>query len=63
MGKKKIVGNVYVNDLYANSDTFTWTEFIRAYNQGTVNGFMIIGGQLICEAPFRQGVLTGITGY
>ena len=62
MGKKKIVGNVYVNDLYANSDTFTWTEFIRAYNQGTVNGFMIIGGQLICTSPFRQAVLTGITG-
>lgn len=62
-GKDKIKGNVYVNDLYANSDTFTWTEFIRAYNQGTVNGFMIVGGQLICEAPMRQGVLTGITGY
>lgn len=61
--KDTIKGNVYQNDLYANSDTFTWTQFIHAYNQGTVNGFMIVGGQLICEAPMRQGVLTGITGY
>lgn len=60
---KDIKGNVYVNQLYANSDVFTWTQFIHSYNQGTVNGFMIVGGQLICEAPFRQGVLTGITGY
>ena len=35
---------------------------IKAYNQGTVNGFMILGGQLINLAPFRSGVLTGITG-
>lgn len=62
-GKETIKANVYQNELYANSDTFTWTEFIRAYNQGTVNGFMIVGGQLICEAPMRQGVLTGITGF
>ncbi len=61
--KDTIKANVYQNDLYAHSDTFTWTEFIRAYNQGTVNGFMIVGGQLICEAPMRQGVLTGITGF
>ncbi len=63
MAKDKIKGNVYVNSLYAPGDAFTWTEFIHAYNQGTVNGFMILGGQLICEAPFRQAVLTGITGY
>ena len=61
--KETIKANVYQNDLYANSETFTWTEFIRAYNQGTVNGFMIVGGQLVCEAPNRNGVLTGITGY
>ncbi len=62
-GKETIKANVYQNDFYANSDTFTWTEFIRAYNQGTVNGFMIVGGQLVCEAPMRQAVLTGVTGY
>jgi hypothetical protein len=59
---KDIEGNVYVDKIYAPGDAFTWTGMIRAYNQGTVNGFMILGGQLICTAPFRQGVLTGITG-
>lgn len=55
-------GNVYEDKLYAPGDAFTWTGMIEAYNQGTVNGFMILGGQLICLAPFRNGVLTGITG-
>jgi hypothetical protein len=59
---KDIEGNVYEDKLYAPGDAFTWTGMIKAYNQGTVNGFMILGGQLICLAPFRQGVLTGITG-
>jgi hypothetical protein len=57
-----IEGNVYEDKLYAPGDAFTWTGMVRAYNQGTVNGFMILGGQLICTAPFRQGVLTNITG-
>lgn len=59
---KDVEGNVYEDKLYAPGDAFTWTGLIKAYNQGTVNGFMILGGQLICTAPFRQGVLTGITG-
>jgi hypothetical protein len=59
---KDIEGNVYEDKIYSPGDTFTWTGMIKAYNQGTVNGFMIVGGQLICLAPFRQGVLTGITG-
>jgi len=59
---KDIHGNVYENRLYAPGDAFTWTGMIRAYNQATVNGFMILGGQLICLAPFRNGVLTGVTG-
>lgn len=59
---KDIEGNVYEDKMYSPGDTFTWTGMIKAYNQGTVNGFMIVGGQLICKAPFRQGVLTGITG-
>ncbi len=59
---KDIQGNVYEDKIYAPGDTFTWTGMIRAYNQGAVNGFMIIGGQLINRAPFRNGVLTGITG-
>lgn len=60
---KDIEGNVYEDKIYAPGDAFTWTGMIRAYNQGTVNGFMILGGQLLSIAPFRNGVLTGITGY
>jgi len=59
---KDIEGNVYEDKIYAPGDAFTWTGMIRAYNQGTINGFMILGGQLICKAPFRNGVLTGVTG-
>lgn len=58
---KKIVGNVYEDSMYSPS-AFTWTGWIKAYNQGAVNGFMIMGGQLICTAPLRNGVLTGVTG-
>lgn len=59
---KDIEGNVYEDKLYAPGDAFTWTGMIKSYNQGTVNGFMVLGGQLINKAPFRSGVLTGITG-
>lgn len=59
---KDIEGNVYENRMYAPGDAFTWTGMIRAYNQGTVNGFMIVGGQLIALAPFRNAVLTGVAG-
>lgn len=58
---RNVEDNVYQNALYAPS-AFTWTGWIRPYNQGAINGFMIFGGQLIAEAPFRQGVLTGIAG-
>lgn len=58
---KVIEGNVYEDSLYSPS-AFTWTGWIKAYNQGAINGFMILGGQLICTDPFRNGVLTGITG-
>jgi hypothetical protein len=59
---KDIEGNVYEDKMYAPGDAFTWTGMIKAFNQGTINGFMVLGGQLVCLAPFRQGVLTGITG-
>lgn len=60
-GGKNVVGNVYEYSEYDPS-AFTWTGWIKAYNQAAINGFMIFGGQLICTAPFRQGVLTGISG-
>lgn len=59
---KVIEGNVYEDAEYAPGNAFTWTGWIRAYNQGAINGFMIMGGQLLCTNPFRNGVLTGITG-
>lgn len=59
---KVIEGNVYQDAEYAPGNAFTWTGWIRAYNQGAINGFMIMGGQLLCTDPFRNGVLTGITG-
>ncbi len=59
---KVIEGNVYEDSLYAPGNAFTWTGWIRAYNQGAINGFVILGGQLICRDPFRNGVLTGVTG-
>jgi hypothetical protein len=59
---KDIQGNVYTDPDYNTSNAFTWTGWIRAYNQGAINGFMIMGGQLICRDPFRNGVLTGVTG-
>lgn len=58
---KVIEGNVY-EDSHYDPSAFTWTNWIRAYNQGAINGFMILGGQLICTDPFRNGVLTGISG-
>ncbi len=58
---KLIEGNVYEDRNYAPS-AFSWTGWIRAYNMGAINGFMIFGGQLVSTAPFRLGVLTGITG-
>lgn len=59
---KAIEGNVYSEAFYAPSQAFTWTGWIRAYNQGAINGFMILGGQLLCTAPLRNGVLTGVAG-
>jgi hypothetical protein len=59
---KDIEANVYGDTKYDPKGAFTWTGFIDAYNQGTQNGFMICGGQLISTAPMRNGVLTGIAG-
>ncbi len=59
---KNIEGNVYEDSRYSPSNAFTWTGWIRAYNQGAINGFMILGGQLLCTNPWRNGVLTGVTG-
>ncbi len=59
---KNIEGNIYEYNPANATKAFTWTNWIEAYAQGAVNGFMIMGGQLVCTDPIRNGVLTGITG-
>lgn len=59
---ENIKGNIYEYNSANATKAFTWTNWIQAYNQGAVNGFMIMGGELICTDPLRNGVLTGITG-
>jgi len=59
---EQIKGNIYMYNPANATKAFTWTKWIKAYNQGAVNGFMIMAGQLICTDPFRNGKLTGITG-
>ena len=62
LGSETIKGNIYNYSPSNATKAFTWTNWIRAYNQGAINGFMIMGGQLICTDPFRNGKITGITG-
>jgi hypothetical protein len=57
-----IEGNVYESSEYNPKGAFTWTDWIKAYNQATVNGFIILGGQAVCTAPLRNAVINGITG-
>lgn len=58
---KDIKGNIYT-DRKGITKAFSWTGWVEAYNQAAVNGFIIIGGNLISLAPFRNGKLTGVTG-
>lgn len=57
-----IKGNIYEYNPANATKAFTWTGWVKAYNQAAMNGFMIMGGQFICSAPMRQGKLTGVTG-
>lgn len=62
VGSQLIKGNIYEFDIKNFGKAFTWTGFIKAFNQGAINGFMIMGGQLYCTAPLRNGKITGVTG-
>ena len=57
-----IQGNVYEDSMYSPKGAFTWTGWIRAYNMGAINGFVILGGQLVCVQPWRNAALTNVTG-
>lgn len=59
---ENIKGNIYEYNPANATKAFTFTNWIRAYNQAAINGFMIMSGQLICTDPFRNGKLTGVTG-
>lgn len=59
---KNIKGNIYMYNPANATKAFSWTNWVKAYNQGAVNGFMIMGGQLVCTDPFRNAKLTGIIG-
>ncbi len=45
-----IKGNIY---------EFNPKNYTKAF---AINGFMIMGGQLYCTAPLRNGKITGVTG-
>jgi hypothetical protein len=63
LSSKLIKGNIYEEyDQSGANKAFTWTGFIKPYNQAAVNGFMIMGGQLIATNPWRNAKLTGIFG-
>jgi hypothetical protein len=62
LGSETIKGNIYNYSPSNATKAFTWTNWIRAYNQAAVNGFMIMGGQLICTDPFRNGKIINIAG-
>lgn len=62
LASQSIIGNIYEHNPANATKAFTWTGMVKAYNQAAVNGFMIMGGQLICTAPMRNGKLTGVTG-
>src|ERR1035437_3583641 len=41
---------------------FSWSGWIKPSNQAALIGHVYLGGNLLCDNPKRQGVLTGITG-
>ena len=57
---KYIKANIYEEGKDAGN-AFTWTGFIESINMGAVNGFIIMGGDLITNDPRRQGLRYGIT--
>lgn len=40
---------------------FSWSNWIKPTNSASVIGHVYLGGELICDNPLRQGVLTGCT--
>lgn len=59
VASRYIEGNSY-GDM-PESLGFSWTGWIKAYNQFAFNSFVVLGGNLITEDPRRHGKLSGIT--
>lgn len=53
-----IEGNDYSN---VEGLGFSWTNWVKPTNAAAIVSHIYFGGELICENPKRQGVLTGIT--
>ena len=54
-----IQGNDYSNVLGLG---FSWIDWVRPINAAALVGRIVLGGQLICDNPLRQGTLYAITG-
>jgi len=54
-----IEGNDYSNVLGLG---FSWSGWIKPSDAAAVVGHIYLGGELCCDNPLRQGVLTGVTG-
>lgn len=57
-----IEGNVYESSEYSPRNAYRWTGWISALNGAAINGFMIIGGQLVSTNPSRLAALNSIQG-
>ena len=57
--KSQVEGNDYEAPIGLG---FSWSDWIKPANSGTVVGHIYFGGQFITTNPKRHGKLTGITG-
>lgn len=59
VASRYIEGNSY--DSGSESLGFSWTGWIKSYNQFAFNSFMVLGGNMITEDPRRHGKISGLT--
>lgn len=59
VASRYIEGNSYGPEV--DSLGFSWTGWIKSYNQFAFNSYVVLGGNLITEDPRRHGKLTGLT--
>lgn len=59
VASRYIEGNSY--DSMPDSLGFSWTGWIKAYNQFAYNSFVVLGGNMITTDPRRHGKISGLT--